>query len=214
MSRFRVGCDEEGYYLEDSFSRQHPLRVNFSHPEFLTRLRGAGKKTELVARAVKAGGGVRVLDCTAGLARDAFVLASLGCEVTLVERSKVVFTLLLDGLKRARKVPELSSAANRIKLTIADSLVLMAQTSLEYDVIYIDPMFPEKPGAAAVRGPMQHLQRFLGKDEDAMALLSVALQAGCSRVVLKRPPHGDWVSPVRPTHVFKNKNSRYEVFAG
>tara|TARA_B100000809_G_scaffold49645_2_gene44639 strand:- start:2869 stop:3513 length:645 start_codon:yes stop_codon:yes gene_type:complete len=213
MSRFRVGCDEEGYYLEDSFSRQHPLRVNFSHPEFLTRLRGAGKRTELVARAVKAGGGVRVLDCTAGLARDAFVLASLGCEVTLVERSRVVYTLLLDGLKRARKVPELSSAANRIKLTNADSLVLMAQTSLEYDVIYIDPMFPEKPGAAAVRGPMQRLQRFLGTDEDAMALLSVALQAGCSRVVLKRPPHGDWISSIQPTHVFKNKNSRYEVFA-
>ena len=213
MSRFRVGCDEEGYYLEDSFSRQHPLRVNFSHPEFLARLRGAGKKTELVARAVKAGGGVRVLDCTGGLARDAFVLASLGCEVTLVERSRVVSTLLLDGLKRARKVPELASAANRIKLTNADSLVLMAQTSLEYDVIYIDPMFPEKPGAAAVRGPMQHLQRFLGTDEDAMALLSVALQAGCSRVVLKRPPHGDWISSIQPTHVFKNKNSRYEVFA-
>ena len=213
MSRFRVGCDEDGYYLEDSFSRQHPLRVDFSQPEFLTRLRGAGKKTELVARAVKAGGGVRVLDCTAGLARDAFVLASLGCKVTLVERSRVVSTLLLDGLKRAKKVPELASAANRIKLTIADSLVLMAQTSLEYDVIYIDPMFPEKPGAAAVRGPMQHLQRFLGTDEDAMALLSVALEVGCSRVVLKRPPQGDWISPIQPTHVFKNKNSRYEVFA-
>ena len=53
MSRFRVGCDEAGYYLEDSFSRQHPLRVDFSQPEFLSRLRGAGKKTELVARAVK-----------------------------------------------------------------------------------------------------------------------------------------------------------------
>jgi 16S rRNA (guanine1516-N2)-methyltransferase len=213
MSRFRVGCDEEGYYLEDTFSRQHPLRVNFSHPEFLTRLRGSGKKSELVARAVKAGAGVRVLDCTAGLARDAFVLAHLGCEVALVERSSVVSTLLLDGLRRARQVPELASAANRIKLTNADSLALMAQTGLEYDVIYIDPMFPEKQGAAAVRGPMQHLQRFLGPDEDAKALLSVALQSGCSRVVLKRPPHGDWLSPITPTHVFKNKNSRYEVFA-
>ena len=213
MSQFRVGCDEKGYYLEDTYSRQHPLRVNFSQPEFLTRLRQAGKKSELVARAVKAGAGVRVLDCTAGLARDAFVLASLGCEVTLVERSRVVSTLLLDGLKRARQVPELSSAANRIKLTNADSLALMAQTDLECDVIYIDPMFPEKQGAAAVRGPMQHLQRFLGTDEDAMALLSIALQSGCGRVVLKRPPRGDWLSPIQPTHVFKNKNSRYEVFA-
>jgi len=213
MSRFRVGCDDAGYYLKDSFSRQHPLRVDFSQPEFLRRLRGAGKKTELVARAVKAGADVRVLDCTAGLARDAFVMAFLGCEVTLVERSRVVSTLLRDGLKRARKIPELSSAANRIKLTNADSLVLMAQTNREYDVIYLDPMFPEKAGVAAVRGPMQHLQRFLGPDEDAMELLLVALQAGCSRVVIKRPPYGEWLSPVQPTHIFKNKNSRYEVFA-
>ena len=213
MSRFRVGCDEAGYYLEDSFSRQHPLRVDFSQPEFLNRLRGAGRKTELVARAVKAGAGVQVLDCTAGLARDAFVMAYLGCEVTLVERSRVVSTLLRDGLKRARKVPELSSAANRIELTNVDSLVLIAQANREYDVIYIDPMFPEKSGTAAVRGPMQHLQRFIGPDEDAMELLLVALQAGCRRVVLKRPPHGEWLSPIQPTHIFKNKNSRYEVFA-
>jgi len=213
MSRFRVGCDEEGYYLDDSFSRQHPLRVDFAQPEFLNRLRGAGKKTELVARAVKAGAGVRVLDCTAGLARDAFVMAFLGCEVTLVERSRVVSTLLRDGLKRARELPCLSAAANRIKLTNADSRVLMAQTNLGHDVIYIDPMFPERPGSAAVRGPMQHLQRFLGTDQDAMTLLSAALQAGCSRVVLKRPPHGEWLSPIQPTHIFKNKNSRYEVYA-
>jgi 16S rRNA (guanine1516-N2)-methyltransferase len=213
MSRFRVGCDEAGYYLEDSFSPQHPLRVDFSQPEFLNRLRRAGKKIELVARAVKAGAGVRVLDCTAGLARDAFVMAFLGCEVTLVERSKVVSILLRDGLKRARQIPEISCAANRIKLTNTDSLVLMAKTNLEYDVIYIDPMFPEKAGAAAVRGPMQHLQRFIGPDEDAMELLLVALQTGCSRVVLKRPPHGEWLSPIQPTHIFKNKSSRYYVFA-
>jgi 16S rRNA (guanine1516-N2)-methyltransferase len=213
MSRFRVGCDKAGYYLKDSFSRQNPLRVDFAQPEFLNRLRRAGKKTELVARAVKAGAGVRVLDCTAGLARDAFVMAFLGCDVTLIERSRVVSILLWDGLKRARQAPEISCAANRIKLVNTDSLVLMAKANLEYDVIYIDPMFPEKPGAAAVRGPMQLLQRFIGTDEDAMALLSVALQAGCSRVVLKRPSHGEWLSPIQPIHIFKNKNSRYEVFA-
>jgi 16S rRNA (guanine1516-N2)-methyltransferase len=116
-------------------------------------------------------------------------------------------------LKRARQVPELSPAANRIKLANTDSLMLMAKINREYDVIYIDPMFPEKSGAAAVRGPMQHLQRFIGPDEDAMALLLVALQAGCSRVVLKRPPHSEWLCPIQPTHVFRNKNSRYEVFA-
>ncbi len=212
MSRYRVGSDAEGYFLDDTYSRQHPLRISFSHPEFLTRLRSAGKKSELVARAVKAGAGVHVLDCTAGLARDAFVLAHLGCEVTLAERSTVIATLLLDSLKRAAQVPELSSAAARINLVNVDSLELMSQPGLDFDAVYIDPMFPEKQGTAAVRGPMQHLQRFLGTDEDVMSLLSAALHSGCSRVVLKRPPRGDWLPPIQPTHVFRNKNSRYEVF--
>ena len=56
-----------------------------------------------MARAVKAGGGVRVLDCTAGLARDAFVLASLGCEVTLVERSRVVYTFASGWIEAGKE---------------------------------------------------------------------------------------------------------------
>jgi 16S rRNA (guanine1516-N2)-methyltransferase len=39
-----------------------------------------------------------------GLGKDAFVLASLGCRVTLVERNPVVHALLRDGLDRLREV--------------------------------------------------------------------------------------------------------------
>ena len=213
MSRFRLGCDAQGQYLSDTFSRQGPLRIDFTNPRFLERLRHAGKKTELVARAVRAGGGLRVLDCTAGLAKDAFVLAFLGCEVTLVERSRVISILLRDGLKRAKQVPELNLTVNRINLISGNSQSLMAEAGMRNDVIYLDPMFPEKRGVAAVRGPMQLLQRFVGKDEDARELLSLALSSGCKRVVVKRPLNSGEIILDAPAHVFKNKNICFEVYA-
>ena len=213
MSRFRLRRDTQGQYLEDTYSRQGPLRIDFTNPRFIERLRCAGKKTELVARAVRAGTGLRVLDCTAGLAKDAFVLAFLGCQVTLVERSRVISILLLDGLKRAKQVSRLSPAVDRIKLISADSQTLMAEASMQNDVIYLDPMFPEKRGVAAVKGPMQHLQRFIGEDEDSSGLLSLALRSDCKRVVLKRPLNGGEIVFNTPTHVFKNKSTCYEVYS-
>ena len=42
-----------------------------------------------------------MLDATAGLGRDAFVLASLGCQVTLIERVPAVAALLENGIERA-----------------------------------------------------------------------------------------------------------------
>ncbi|GHM54843.1 hypothetical protein ECZU51_35130 [Escherichia coli] len=38
-----------------------------------------------------------VVDATAGLGRDAFVLASVGCRVRMLERNPVVAALLDDG---------------------------------------------------------------------------------------------------------------------
>jgi 16S rRNA (guanine1516-N2)-methyltransferase len=67
------------------------------------RLHGGGRG-QSVAKAIglKAGNIIpTVLDCTAGLARDAFVLASLGCNMQLCERSPLVHLLLQDGLMRA-----------------------------------------------------------------------------------------------------------------
>lgn len=64
-----------------------------------------------------------VLDGTAGLGRDAFVLASLGCKVQMVERHPVVAALLDDGLKRAKSDPEIGTwVSERMSLLHASSL--------------------------------------------------------------------------------------------
>ena len=80
---------------------------------------------ELLGRAVgvKAGESPRVVDATAGLGRDAYVLGDLGCEVTLVERSPVLALLLAHALERARisSVESVRAAAASMCLRQADS---------------------------------------------------------------------------------------------
>lgn len=212
MSRFHLIHDHEGYALADSHVSMKPLRVRFDSPDYLRRLSAAGRKSELVARAVAAKAGLRVLDCTAGLGRDSFLLAHLGCHVTMLERSRVVSILLADGVHRAGADLRLADAASRVRVLRVDAIEFLRDTSERFDVIYIDPMFPKKQGSAAVKGAMQAMQNFLGTDQDALALLMAAIEFGCPRVVLKRPPTGDWVAPVQPVHVFKQRNAAYEVF--
>ena len=213
MARYFLGCDQAGYYLKDTCSRQKPLRANFDEPGFMARLSRAGRKNELVARAVKAREGLRVLDCTAGLARDSLILARLGCQVTLVERSRVMACLLEDALSRAAQHPLLGPVVERVTFIPADALDLLDSKTVNADVIYLDPMFPERNASARVHGDMQCLQGFLGADDDAGQLLDMALLCQVDRVVLKRPTKGDWLPPVKPLHVFRNRNSRYEVFS-
>jgi 16S rRNA (guanine1516-N2)-methyltransferase len=203
--------DERGLGLKDRFTDQRPVRVAFEAPEYLRRLGSAGKKSELVARAVRAGADRRVLDCTAGLGRDAFLLAYLGCSVTLVERSPVMFSLLEDGLTRASKLDQLAGAVSRTSLIQADALDVLGDFS-GFDVIYLDPMFPAKAGSALVGGEMQVMQKFLGTDQDALSLLEAALNARPERVVLKRPARSDWRPPTQPDIQLKSRTNLFEVY--
>lgn len=223
--RFQFYRDEQGYCLDDTCSAQNPLRLDFSEPGFLRRLNGAGKKSELVARAVKAAPGVRVLDCTGGFGRDAMILAKLGCQITLLERSCVMWTLLSDALKKARQLDALKDAASRIQLRRLDAMSFLSEAVVDYDVVYLDPMFPPKQGSAAVNGDMQQLQRFLsGASPDRLKgsvgqsplseadqLLEISLNSGVKRVVLKRPAKGGGLE-FAPSHTFSNKSSRFEVY--
>ena len=57
----------------------------------------------MIAKAVGVSGKFhpQVADLTAGLGADSFVLAGLGCNITMTERNPIVHLLLQDGLSRA-----------------------------------------------------------------------------------------------------------------
>ncbi|WP_158768418.1 class I SAM-dependent methyltransferase [Paraglaciecola sp. L1A13] len=179
------------------------------------RLHGGGKK-EAIAKAVGLKGQTElsVLDATAGLGRDAFVLASLGCCVDMIERSPVVSALLADGLMRAQHSDSLASwLPNRMVLHHGIAVDLMGNWSHSVpDVVYLDPMFPHRKKSAAVKKEMRLFQQLLGPDEDADVLLAPALALAKKRVVVKRPAGAPFLAGQKPQIEMQGKANRFDVY--
>jgi 16S rRNA (guanine1516-N2)-methyltransferase len=179
------------------------------------RLHGGGKK-EAIAKAVGLKGqvGLSVLDATAGLGRDAFVLASLGCKLQLIERSPVVAALLADGLKRAVHSDELALwLPQRMTLLHGIAIEIMTTWTAERpEVVYLDPMFPHRKKSAAVKKEMRLFQQLLGPDEDADALLKPALALALKRVVVKRPAGAPYLADKKPQIEMQGKANRFDIY--
>jgi 16S rRNA (guanine1516-N2)-methyltransferase len=175
-------------------------------PELLGRAAGVGKKAPL-----------RVVDATAGLGRDAFVLAGLGCEVLLCERDAVIAELLRSGLSMAALGDDraLVDVAQRMTLYTGDTLQLDAPRLLGVDVICLDPMFPPRDKSAAVKKEMAMFQDILHRESaaaDADALLQWALRQDVARVIVKRPVRAAPLSQQSPSHSIHGKAVRYDVY--
>ena len=153
-----------------------------------------------------------VIDATAGLGRDAFLLASLGGHVTLLERSPEVHKLLQDGLSAARAAgPDVAEVVARMTLIHGDAKLLLS--SLEADVVYVDPMHPPRKKSSLVRKEMRLLRQLVGEDSDSLELMQAALAAARKRVVLKWPLHADALDGLpKPSHQILGRTTRYDIF--
>ena len=80
------------------------------------------------------------------------------------------------------------------------------------DVIYIDPMYPDRKKSALVKKDMQILQRLHGEDDNAAELLDNALRYAKKRVVVKRPIQAETLSEKKPNTCIKSKKTRYDVY--
>ncbi len=193
-----------------------PVRVDFVTGKLAHRRRFGGGRGQPLARAVglKGGRNPRLLDVTAGLGRDGFVLATLGCHVTLVERSPVIAALLQDGLNRARQAPETAQIAGRMLLHHADGLAYLKRLEADRrpDVVYLDPMYPHRGKSALVKKEMRIFRQLVGDDLDAPALLQAALSQARFRVVVKRPARAEPLGGEAPTMSISSPNTRYDVY--
>lgn len=202
-----------------------PVQVDFLGGAVDHRRRFGGGKGQMIAKSVGLKPHVypKVADLTAGLGRDAFVLASLGCKVQMWERSPVVYRLLADGLARARQGAQesgdqaLADILAGMTLHRGDGLSYLQSLSADDperpDVIYLDPMFPERQKSADVKKEMRAFHTLVGADEDAGALLEPALQQARYRVVVKRPRKAPDLGGRAPGHRIEGKSSRFDVYA-
>ena len=191
--------------------------VDFAEGANAHRQKFGGGKNQAIAKAAGLNKGVtpRVLDATAGMGKDAFVLASLGCDVTLVERQEPIFALLVDGFRRAELSNELPWFSERMSLVHDSSHHALSQNIAQknqIDVVYLDPMFPHREKSAAVKKDMALFQTFVGLDDDADDLLPLAYQLADKRVVVKRPDHAPFLNDETPTTQIKTKKNRFDVY--
>ncbi|OYD24321.1 class I SAM-dependent methyltransferase [Oceanimonas baumannii] len=187
--------------------------VDFVAGAVAHRRKFGGGRGQTIAKAVglKHGHNPSVVDGTAGLGRDAFVLASLGCTVTLCERHPVVHALLQDGLRRAAADTEIGPWV-RERLQLLPFGHTLGDIARQPDVVYLDPMFPHKKKTALVKKEMRVFHSLVGADEDADALLAPALELARARVVVKRPDYAGFLDEVPPSAQITSKNNRFDLY--
>lgn len=219
---FVVVFDTKGVAVQQTGRKAPgPIYAEFTEGAVDHRRKFGGGKGQMIAKAVgvKAGCYPHVLDATAGLGKDSFVLASLGCKVTMLERSPIVQQLLGDGLARAIHFAREQDAE---LLALLQQMTLVTQDSRDYfsaldatafpDVIYLDPMFPERQKSADVKKEMAAFHSIVGKDEDADSLLPLALAHVNYRVVVKRPRKAPFLNSQAPSYQLEGKSSRYDIY--
>lgn len=193
-----------------------PIFIDFTEGKNAHRRKFGGGRGQPLAKAIglKKGATPTVIDATAGYGRDAFVIANLGCQVTLIERQTLLWALLNDAIKQAKQHQEIAEIGERMRLVNASSIdyLNLLEPSAWPDVIYMDPMYPSRDKSALVKKEMQLLHKLVGADTDSNDLLSIAKQRVKKRVVVKRPKNAEFVGDQKPTVSIEGKTTRYDVY--
>ncbi len=189
--------------------------VDFASGAMAHRRKFGGGRGEAVAKAVGIKGDYLpdVVDATAGLGRDAFVLAALGCRVRMLERHPVVAALLEDGLQRGYADAEIGGwLRERLTLLHVASEQALSAITPAPDVVYLDPMYPHRQKSAMVKKEMRVFQSLVGPDMDADALLAPARRLAKKRIVVKRPDYAPPLAGVVTQSAVVTKSHRFDIY--
>lgn len=193
-----------------------PILVDFTGGKNAHRRQFGGGRGQPLAKAVGLKNGLtpRIIDATAGFGKDAFVFASLGCQVLMIEQQPVIAALVADAMQRARHHADTSDIISRLRLHQGDAVTYLANLS-EADrpeVVYLDPMYPTRDKSALVKKEMQFLQQLVGANNNNNELLAIARQAAIKRVVVKRPRGAEYLADQKPHASIESKNTRYDIY--
>ena len=187
----------------------HQISVAPDWKSLQRRVVSAGRKSELLLQACKLTDKSQVLDATAGFGHDSLILASTGAQVTLLERNPLMALLLMNEQQLMSQQVNWQKLMARLNIVCADSAQFMKPCLIQikkeqvvntsgYDVVYLDPMFPENSyentatgKGAKVGKHMQALHHIaqppdLREEQEA---INSSLKYGVARwpVVVKRP---------------------------
>ena len=190
------------------------LKCSFIEGPILHRLKYGKGRGQNLAKAVgfKFNKNRTIIDATAGLGYDAFILASLGANVTLIERSEKIYDLLKAAISEAKLYGgEISKIVNRMNLLFGDSKDILPKIAPE--VILIDTMYKERKKSALVKNDMRLVREVVGSDSDHVELINVALNNASKRVVIKQPRYAEALDNIKGcSHQILGKTIRYDVY--
>ena len=190
------------------------LKCSFIEGPILHRLKYGKGRGQNLAKAIgmKSNKNRNIVDATAGLGYDAFILASLGVKVTLIERSEKMYEILQNGINEGVSFGgEIEKIINRMDLLFGDSKDILPKLSPE--VIMIDTMYKDRKKTALVKNNMRLVRDIVGPDSDYIELLEVALSCAKNRVVLKQPRYADPIKEIgKCSHQILGKTIRYDIF--
>ncbi|GFH51426.1 hypothetical protein CTEN210_07902 [Chaetoceros tenuissimus] len=202
--------------------QMQPVYIDFAPPpdsKLGKRVGGKQQGNEMLLKAISAGkytnenGGCSVFDLTAGFGQDSMILAGDRNiqKLLMVERDEIVFLLLSDALRRLSLIANIDDRYiplfQKLDLRKSDSIDFCTEVSSDEsnlerpDICYLDPMFPPRKKAAAVKKNMQILHGMFQTNESnaddverwrqERTLLDSALNLAKRRVVVKRPVNAD-----------------------
>ncbi|MDG2457778.1 MAG: class I SAM-dependent methyltransferase [Alphaproteobacteria bacterium] len=190
------------------------LKCSFIEGPILHRLKYGKGRGQNLAKAVgfKFNKNRTIIDATAGLGYDAFILASLGAHVTLIERSEKIYDLLKAAISEAKLYGgEISKIVNRMELLFGDSKDILPNIAPE--VVLIDTMYKERKKSALVKSDMRLVREIVGSDSDHVDLINVALKNASKRVVIKQPRYAETLDNIKGcSHQILGKTIRYDVY--
>ena len=190
------------------------LKCSFIEGPILHRLKYGKGRGQNLAKAVgfKFNKNRTIIDATAGLGYDAFILASLGANVTLIERSEKIYDLLKAAISEAKLYGgEISKIVNRMNLLFGDSKDILPNIAPE--VILIDTMYKDRKKSALVKNDMRLVREVVGSDSDHVELIDVALKNASKRVVIKQPRYAETLDNIKGcSHQILGKTIRYDVY--
>ena len=202
---------KEGLVLTDG---NLSLMADFA--PMVSRLKQGAIGKELLVRAARLkkmqnGSGRPILiDATAGLGEDSILLAAAGFSVKMYEQNPMIAALLEDALHRAANLSELSSIVSHMELINADSKEALKCLKETVDVVYLDPMFPQRKKSALTKKKFQLLQQLEMPCDNEEELLHAAMDAHPHKIVIKRPIKGPYLADIKPDYSISGKAVRYD----
>ncbi len=210
-------CEAEGLTLVAHQGTDPPLALNIDltgGTRGYRQARAAQSREDLVRSLGRLPRGSQILDASAGLGRDALVLAAWGFEVLALERNPVLAALLADALERASAHEALRAPLARVDLQQGDVRQWLSGHGRVFDAAVFDPMFPPRRKNAQVKKDMRVLHRLLGADADSDApeTLAVLLRHVRHSVVVKRPLHAPCLGDLKPARSLRGRSTRFDVY--